>query len=84
MRDLYTEAADMGRKQAKQLGPLKQHGPAKKGGHWMSEEERTLYWTARHAARQAADALLEAARGLNLTEEQVETLRQVAAEVAYD
>ena len=42
------------------------------------------YWIARHAARQATDALLEEAKRIGVTKEQWEALRAKAADVAYD
>ena len=78
MRDLYAEASELGVLMAKMNGELQRNGEP------MTEAERALYWTARHAARQASDALLEEAKRLDLTEEQREALRKVAAEVAYD
>lgn len=42
------------------------------------------YWIARYAARKATDALLLEARRIGVTEEQWESLRAKAAEVAYD
>jgi hypothetical protein len=77
-KDLYKEAAQMGQFQAVTLGPLR--GP----DGMMTVEERTLYWTARHAARETATALLKSAQLLGLSEDQYEELRKVAAEVAYD
>ena len=78
MRDLYQEASELGVLMAKMNGEVQRNGEP------MTEAERALYWTARHAARQASDALLEEAKRLDLSEEQREALRKVAAEVAYD
>jgi glutamate dehydrogenase/leucine dehydrogenase len=42
------------------------------------------YWTARHAARKTAMALLKAAKDAGVTDEQWEAMRKVADEIAYD
>jgi hypothetical protein len=43
-----------------------------------------LHWAAWFAARRASDALLNEARDMGLSAEQVERLRRVAAHVAAD
>ena len=77
-KDLYAEAAKIGKLQADMNGELTQDGKP------MTETERVLFWTARHAARQTACALLAEAQRIGLTDEQREALRVVAADVAYD
>lgn len=79
-RDLYREAVTEGlaeyRRQTNKpetIIPKPVMGPTGPG-----------YWIARHAAREAVDALLIKARALGLPEDQWEALRVVAAEVAYD
>jgi hypothetical protein len=49
-----------------------------------SDLETVGYWAAWYAARTASTALLDEAKAMNLTPEQVERLRGVAERVAYD
>jgi len=48
------------------------------------EIDKIGHWTAWFAARKASGALLDEAVKLGLTDEQIEALRKVAAQVAYD
>ncbi len=50
----------------------------------VSGPDTPEYWIARYAARQTAIALLNEANRMDLTADQQESLRVVAAEVAYD
>lgn len=79
MRDLYTEAAETGKRLSESEGPLSDS----KGG-FMSHEDRVVFWAARHAARETSMALLLEARRIGVTDAQWEALRVVAAEVSYD
>lgn len=74
--DLYADAAAWGQNQAKL--------EAEAEGSETPEINRVLYWTAWYSGRRASGAMLDEALRLRVTPEQWESLRRVAAEVAYD
>lgn len=82
MRDLYREAVTVGTQQwwhqIAETDPL----PV-----WEESELGPVvpeYWIARYAARETAEALLTEAKRIGVTSDQLEALRVVATEVAYD
>jgi len=83
-KDLYREACIEGTTQwwnqmgDDVMGPMPVWEQSEQG------PENPEYWIARYAARKTAEALLEEAKRLGLSDEQQEALRKVAAEVAYD
>ena len=79
MRDLYREAVSAGT-----IDYHWQTGTEQPAANGETGPQTVGYWIARHAARQTAIALLDAARQAGVTDAQWEALRVVAADVAYD